>query len=271
MRFFRGQVMGFMYPIRILFQSRLLQFCYCFYYVTLHYVTLFFLKCLGTWPTISVEGNRFSLTGFQPRWGWEHSCWEPCSPMRPSTSLASHQAISQNHALKFLITLSVLKPAARMDLCLLWNVHSWVSESPTSRSSSPLEDMGYVVLSLHVVVQGNTCPVTLDPSGVQEATCPKGVASPYVLQRSTCLQLNIPSHSSASSISYESVLCQEGPHTVPSVMLLSSPSYSRPHRQLPFAPFQTAWLLLPQRSRSNSSISTDPMASSSFSLSLPLL
>ena len=42
----------------------------------------------------------------------------------------------------------------------LWKVHLWVSESPSSCSSSLLQDLGYVVLSLHVVVQGNVSRYT---------------------------------------------------------------------------------------------------------------
>ena len=55
--------------------------------------------------TVSVEGNRFLFTGFQPArggwgtgWGeelWDLSCSEPCSSMRPSTSLAPLQDISK--------------------------------------------------------------------------------------------------------------------------------------------------------------------------------
>lgn len=44
--------------------------------------------------TISVEGNKFLFTGFQPQEHWEHSRSEPCSPMSPSTPLAPHPAIS---------------------------------------------------------------------------------------------------------------------------------------------------------------------------------
>ena len=46
------------------------------------------------------------------------------------------------------------------------------------------QDLGCAVLSLHVVVQESMCHVTLDHGGVHEGTCPKTVASPYVLQRS---------------------------------------------------------------------------------------
>ena len=75
--------------------------------------------------------------------------------MRPSTSLAPHQAIRQKHAPKSPIPLSVLKLIAPTVLQSLWNLHLWVSESPFSLSSSLLQDLGYVVRSLHVVVQGN--------------------------------------------------------------------------------------------------------------------
>ena len=133
------------------------------------------------------------------------SCSELCFPTRPSTSLAPHQAISQNHAQKFPISLSVLKPAAQTCLHPLWNVLLWVSESPSSQSSSLLQDLGCTVLSLHVVVQVNMRCVTLGHGGAQGGTCPKRLASPYVLQRRS-LQLNIPSHSSGPGISHEFVL-----------------------------------------------------------------
>ena len=93
-------------------------------------------------PITSVEGSGFLFTGtgglFQPqdRGVWEHSCSETCSPTRPSSSLAPHQAISQKHASKFSICLSVLKPTAvQTVLHPLWKVHSWVSESLSSPSS----------------------------------------------------------------------------------------------------------------------------------------
>ena len=41
-------------------------------------------------PTITIEGNKFLFTGFQPHRGWEHSCSELCSPTTSSTSLAPH-------------------------------------------------------------------------------------------------------------------------------------------------------------------------------------
>ena len=122
---------------------------------------------------------------------WKHSCSEPSCL---STSLASP------------MSLSVLKSATQTDLHLLWKVHLWVPGSPSSGSSSLLQDLGYVVLSLHAVVQGNMCRVTLGHGGVQGGAGPKRVASLYVRQSSRNLQLSIPSHSSAPSISHESML-----------------------------------------------------------------
>ena len=102
------------------------------------------------------------------------------------------------------------KPCPKVPLILLhplWNVHLWVSESPSSCSSSLLQDLGYVVLCLCVVVQSNMCHVTLDYGGVQGGTRPKRVISLYLLQRSRNLQFSILGHSSAPITSHESVLC----------------------------------------------------------------
>ena len=46
-------------------------------------------------PTINAGRNRFLFTTFQSWWGSEHFSSELCSPIRPSTSLGPHQAISQ--------------------------------------------------------------------------------------------------------------------------------------------------------------------------------
>ena len=121
------------------------------------------------------------------------------SPTRPKTSLASGKATGQNHAQKFPMSFSFHQPVTETDFHPLWNVHFWVSESPSSRSSSLLQDLGCTILSLHVLVQENMCCVTLGHGGVQRGTCPKRVASPYVLQRSRNLQVSIPSHNSAPS------------------------------------------------------------------------
>ena len=87
--------------------------------------------------------------------------------MRTSTSLAPEKATSQSYAQKFPVSLSVLKTAVQTDPHPLQNVHSWVSESPSSHSSSLLPGLGCVVLSLHVVVLENMCRVTLGHGGVQ--------------------------------------------------------------------------------------------------------
>ena len=146
--------------------------------------------------------------------GWGHSCLGPCSPTRPSTSLSPHQTTSQKHAPEFPVSLSVPKPATQTGLRPLWNVHLWVSESPSSHSSSLLQDLGYVVFSLPVVVQGSRRRVTLDHGGAQGGTRPKRVASPYVLQKSRSLH-SWSGFSSDPSTSRESVLGLAGPHTTP--------------------------------------------------------
>ena len=93
-------------------------------------------------------------------WGcWEPSYSEPCSPMRPSTSLVPHQPASQNHAQKFPISLSAFKPATQMGLHPLWNVLLWVSEPPSSHSSSLPQGLGCSAFSLHAVIQKNMCIV----------------------------------------------------------------------------------------------------------------
>ena len=97
----------------------------------------------------------------------EHSCLELSSPTSPSIFLAPQKAISQNHSQKFPISLSVLKPVLQTDPHSLWNVLSCVSELPSSCSSCLLQDLGYAVLSLHVVVQESICCVTLDHGGLE--------------------------------------------------------------------------------------------------------
>ena len=67
-------------------------------------------------------------------------------------------------------------------------MHLWFSKSPSSLSSSLLQDLGYLVLSLHVIVQENMCHVALDYGEVREGASPKRVASPHVPQRSRGLQ-----------------------------------------------------------------------------------
>ena len=78
---------------------------------------------------------------------------EPFSPTRPRTALVPQKAVSQNHAQKFSISLSVLKQVSQKYLRPLQHVHLWVSESPSSRSSSPLQGLWYAAPSLHVAAQ----------------------------------------------------------------------------------------------------------------------
>ena len=157
-------------------------------------------------PIVSVEENRFLLTGFQPRGYWERFCSEPSSPVRTSTSLAPEKATSQSYAQKFPVSLSVLTTAVQTDPHPLQNVHSWVSESPSSHSSSLHQDLECAVLSLHLMAQGNMGHVTPGHGGVQGGTRPKRMTPLYILQRSRSLKLNIPGHSSAPSISHKYVL-----------------------------------------------------------------
>ena len=66
----------------------------------------------------------------------------PCSP----------PGYKQNHVQKFPISSFFLKPAVQTGLHPIWNVLLWVSESPSSHSSTLLQDLGCAVLSLHVVL-----------------------------------------------------------------------------------------------------------------------
>ena len=90
--------------------------------------------------------------------GWEHSCSEPCSLKRPSTSLAPHQAVSQNHAQKFPSSFSVLKLAAQTVLHSLWNFSCGL------QSSHPLT----AALSLRIWVY---CPQSPRSSSGKQVPC----------------------------------------------------------------------------------------------------
>ena len=74
-------------------------------------------------------------------------------------------------------------------------------------SSSLLQDLGCIVPSLHVVVQGNMYHITLNNGGVQGGTCPKRMASLFVLQRSRSLKLSIPNHNSVELQASPTNLC----------------------------------------------------------------
>ena len=123
-------------------------------------------------------GNRFLFTEFQPQEGYEHSCLEPSYPIRPSTSLVPLQPTSQNHAQKF--PLSVLKLTVQTNLHPLWKLHWWASKSPSSCSSSLLQNLRYVVLSFHIVVQENCAMLHWIMVKSKKGTSPKKVTSLYV-------------------------------------------------------------------------------------------
>ena len=72
----------------------------------------------------------------------------PCSP----------PGYKPNHAQKFPTSLSVLRLATQTGLHPLWNMHLWVSESPSSRSSSLLQELGCAVLSLLCSGSGKHVP-----------------------------------------------------------------------------------------------------------------
>ena len=52
----------------------------------------------------------------------------------------------------------ILKLAAQTGLHPFWKALLWVSESPSSCTISLLQDLGYIFLSLHVMVQGKHVP-----------------------------------------------------------------------------------------------------------------
>ena len=151
-------------------------------------------------PTISAEGDRFLLAGFQP-WCWgrglvlrallfrallSHETQNvPCSPKgykpKPCPEVPHILTPSAGHANRSPSSLECAPVR---------------SESPSSRSNFLLQDLECVILSLHVVVQKNVCHVTL--SQMQEGDFS------IVFQESRSLQLSIPGHSSALSISQES-------------------------------------------------------------------
>ena len=150
---------------------------------------------------------------------------------------------------------SLLKSAAQTGLHLLWKVHVWVSELPSSRSTSLLQDLGCAVLSLHAVVQGNMCRVTLGHGGVQGGTVPREwllhmsfreaeVAQHFQssfsskhLSRIHAWLGRIP-HSSTSSAMVLSFLLQTLWHAL-TTNFVAFPLYTRPRSLLPSVPFQT--------------------------------
>ena len=108
-------------------------------------------------PTINVEGNRFLLARLQPQGGAGSTpARSPVLPQDPALPLLPTRLDAKNKPSSSPSPYLVLSWLYKQ-FSILWKVHSWVSESPSSRSSSPLWYLGYLVLSLHVVVQENMC------------------------------------------------------------------------------------------------------------------
>ena len=138
----------------------------------------------------------------------------------PSTSLALQKATNQNHAQKFPISLSVLKPPAQTGL------------NPSGRFSCRFRSHHPLAAALSFRIWG-----TLSSASMQWFSktytllhlswwgpgrhSSKRVTSLYVLRRSPSLQLRVFSHRSAPSISHKSVLCRPVP-TAPSALPWSS-------------------------------------------------
>ena len=126
--------------------------------------------------------------------------------MRPRTSLAPQKAISQNHGQKFPHFLICPSVVTKTDLHPPWNVHLWVSELPSSRGSSLLQDLGYTALRLHGAVQETMCHVTLsqmlepreahvpvwDPASGSGLTC--SVGSEFLVGPTSPGPTSIPIH-----------------------------------------------------------------------------
>ena len=116
-------------------------------------------------PTISSRRNSSLFTIFQPWGAWEQFSSEPCSPVRPSTSLAPQKAISQHQGPQFPASLRVLKPAA-----------------PTVSQQLSPSGTGVYCSTLLVLVQESMCHHALGHGEVQErhksqeyglSVCPK--------------------------------------------------------------------------------------------------
>ena len=138
--------------------SQLLTWCYCIWADRGP-----FTWCLGVWPNNQYWKEQCLFTIFQT-WvgGSEHLSLEPSFPTRPTASVAPHQAISQKQPNSS--PYSYLKPAAQTVLQSLWKV----PKSPSSCSNSLLQYLGYVVISLHVIVQECVCPGALGHGEIQE-------------------------------------------------------------------------------------------------------
>ena len=92
--------------------------------------------------------------------------------MRPRTSLAKKKIVSQNQAQKFPISLPVLKLVPQTVLHPLWNVHVWVSESPSSCSNFLSFRTWAMLLSVSSSGSGNHVPCCTR-SGLCCIWCPR--------------------------------------------------------------------------------------------------
>ena len=117
----------------------------------------------------------------------------------------SPQAIRQKHTQVFLIPLSVLKPLFKWFSSPLEGTPVGFRVAVLLRQLSP-SGSGYVVLSLHVVVQEDGCRVTLNRGGVQEGTHPESGFSVHPLGKQKFAVSAFPVTVQHSSISRESVL-----------------------------------------------------------------
>ena len=142
------------------------------------------------------------------------------------------------------MSLSVHQPFLQTDLHPPWNVLLWVSESPSSGSSSLLQDLGCAVLSLHVVVQQITCMLHWITVESREAHVPREWPLHMSLREAEVSilrsQFSIPgiSHKSvpSSAVSHTAPSALPYPHTAPPPLSLLSflslhgclPHHSRP-------------------------------------------
>ena len=104
-------------------------------------------------PVISVVGNRFLFTGFQPQWGELRALlFRALFSQKTQHFPCPHQAISQNYAQKFPISLSVLKLDAQMDLHPLVSEQTWGGEGWTIycyQKDPPIFLQGFPSLLVH--------------------------------------------------------------------------------------------------------------------------
>ena len=139
-----------------------------FYFsVTVHVTVQTGARPLGTLdlhePTVSVQGNRFLLTGLQSgkvralllRALLPHETQN--FPGFPKGHVPKPRPEGPQILIHQSVTPTGLHP--------LWSVNLWVSELQSSHSRFLVQDLGCTVLSLHVAVQKTICLVTLSQCG----------------------------------------------------------------------------------------------------------